>query len=781
MSEGSPGGGLILDVDPAPETPSGRDRSGWRWGLAAIVTVLVIALLALVYERRWYFYGDTQIGAFGAWFELGKVIRGGHWPLLDLASWRAGNFAAEGQWGLWSPLTIGIGVLASLVPNAVVFSTVVKLVLLVTGAVGAFTLVRSYEAPAPLAYVAAVTVPFGGTELFHESPSWVTGQMCWALLPWVWFGLRRTMAGRNPWIALVVGYLIVTIGYVYGTIYLVLVILGCLLDCAVARNLKGALRVLLVGVVAGLVAVTVYLPGILTAPVTTRAGTQLLWTGPMDADWQGLVSGILPTGLSTVSPRFPLEYLAWFLPLLVWLRFTSLRAELRRLAGLLLVLVLLLAWVLGPEQFGPIRWPIRVVSVFTLVLVIGVATLLGRSRTVPTSFRRLAVTVGLVVVATVVTIVGVPHAWAWQLGSLVFVVVGLVVVARLRGRPGDDAPTADALTADDHGLATGRQLVLVCAFIGVWTLAATTLVQVAYPHPPSAQRNMPSSTADYTAPLAPAEGDAMLVGNTQIELIANPDTTRDFLIGNSWYLAEHPIQNTYSTIGFAAYGRRYCFVYHGGTCHRALATLFSRERETGVRRVDLLSVSTLLFVRANFAVPLDPPAGWHVAKKTDYAAMWVRDDPLPTAGGVVWSSSGTSVSRATSSTRVASFRVDDVPAGGGTVTFSRLAWPGYSVTNGSLAANVDGYLLTVDVPPGSAGKTVTVRFLPPGWWVEVTTWSLAVLLGGGWLVVATVRGRRRRHCRGVCVCGPTSTTRTTASPSSSEASRSTSALMPQSW
>ncbi|HEY8790943.1 MAG TPA: hypothetical protein VIM10_17690 [Actinopolymorphaceae bacterium] len=743
MSEETRGAGPVTDASPASATATAsavdRPRRGWTWALAAVATVLVIAVLALVYDPRWYFYGDTQIGAFGAWFDLGKVVRSGHLPLLDLTSWRAGNFAAEGQWGLWSPLTIGIGVLASLAPNAVVFSTVVKLVLLVTGALGTFTLVRSYETPAPLAYVAAVTVPFGGTALFLESPSWVTGQMCWALLPWAWWGLRRTMAGRSPWIALVAGYLIVTIGYVYGTIYLILVISGCLLDCALARNRTGALRVVLVGVVAGLLAVTVYLPGILTAAVTTRAGTQLRWTGTLDADWQGLVAGILPTGLSTASAGFPYEYLAWFLPLLAWLRFTSLRAELRRLAGLLLVLALLLLWVLGPEQIGPIRWPVRVVSVFTLVLVIAVTTLLGRARAVPASSRRLAATIGLVVVATVVTIIGVPAAWGWQLGSLVFVSVGLVVVAKLRGRTRDDQP------ADDRGLASGRRLVLVCAFIGVWTLAATTLAQVAHPHPPSTQRNMPSRIADYKVPLAAAKGDAMLLGNPQIELIAYPDASRDFLIGNSWYLGGHHMQSTYSTIGFRAYNRRYCFVYHGGTCYTALATLFDEEGATGLKRVDLLSVSTLLFVRADFSIPLDPPAGWRVAKQTDYAEMWVRDKPVPAAGGVVWSSSGTSVSRVTSSTRVVSFKVGSVPAGGGTVTFSRLAWPGYSVTNGSLADSVDGYLLTVDVPPGSEGKTVTVRFLPPGWWLEVATWSIAVLLGGGWIVLAAVRSRRRRR------------------------------------
>lgn len=745
MSEESVDSGTITRAGSA-DVPTPHPSRAWRWGLAAVATVLAVALLALVFDPRWYFYGDTQIGAFGAWFKLGEDIRAGHWPLLDLTTWRAGNFAAEGQWGLWSPLTIGIGVLASLVPNALVFTTAVKLVLLVTGAVGTFTLVRSYQTPAPWAYVAAVTVPFGGTTLYLESPSWVTGQMCWALLPWVWWGLRRTMAGQNPWIALVAGYLIVTIGYVYGTLYLIFVILGCLLDCALARNRAGALRVLFVGVAAGLVTATVYLPGILTAPVTSRAGTQVRWNGTFNADWQGLVSGVLPTGLSESTGRFPYEYLAWFLPLLVWLRFRSLRAELRRLAGLLLVLVLLLAWVLGPDQMGPIRWPVRVVSVFALVLVIGVTTLLGRAATVPVSRVRLAVTVGLVALATVVTIVGVPKEWAWQLGSFALGTVGLLVVMRLRGRRGDDA-TAGGTTTDRRGLATGRPLVRVCAFIGVWTVAATMLMQVANPHPHSAQRNMPSLTADYPPVLAGAKGDAMLLGDPQNELIAFPDAANDFLIGNSWYVGDHPIQSTYTTIGFAKYNRRYCFVYHGGTCHRALTALFKKDPRTGVRRVDLLSVSTLLFVRADFSTPLDPPAGWHVAKKTEYAEMWVRNKPVRTAGGVVWSSSGTGVSRVRSSSREASFRVDSVPADGGEVTFSRLAWPGYSATNASLTDSVDGYLLTVAVPPGSAGKTVTVDFAPAGWRVELTAWWIAVLGSGGWIVVVAVRTRRQRRRR----------------------------------
>lgn len=146
--------------------------------------------------------------------------------------------------------------------------------------------------------------------------------------------------------------------------------------------------------------------------------------------------------------------------------------------------------------------------------------------------------------------------------------------------------------------------------------------------------------------------------------------------------------------------------------------MLSTEPTTGKPRADLLSVSTLLLWRPTIGKAADevPPAGWRVANRTAKTVMWVRDQPLPTEGGVVATSSGTAVEQTGSSPRQVSFRVGSVPAGGGTVTFSRLAWPGYAVKGGgALADPVDGYLLTAKVPAGSQGQTVTVRFTPPGW------------------------------------------------------------------
>ena len=110
----------------------------------------------------------------------------------------------------------------------------------------------------------------------------------------------------------------------------------------------------------------------------------------------------------------------------------------------------------------------------------------------------------------------------------------------------------------------------------------------------------------------------------------------------------------------------------------------------------------------------------------------------------MWTSPGTSVSDVDAATNGTSFRVDTVPAGGGTVVLSLLDWPGYATDVGSLAHPVDGYLVTVHLPASAQGETVHVDFHPPGWTVELAAWALALAGGAGWSLFYVVRRRRRR-------------------------------------
>jgi hypothetical protein len=715
----------MADVRRGPEPGSGRTEAGWTVAAGLLVTVALSALL--LQDHRYFWYGDTPAAYFGWWYHLGDMVRHGQWSTIDPHAWKAGNFAAEGQWGLWSPLTIAIGLAATVVPDALVLTTVVKIGLAVVAALGVFRLIRSYDAPPAVAFVAAVAVPMGGMTQYLDLPSWVAGEMIWALLPWVWWALRRTMLlGANPLPVLLLGYLEVSVGYVFGTIMLVVVLVACLLDCLLARDRAAFLRVLASGALLGLVSVTVYLPGVLTSSVTARSSGFFDFGGKFTTEPLALVTSLLPTAALSEGTQHvePYLYVVWLLPIVLWLDWGRARAGWRPLAGLLLVLGVTLAVVDGPSQVGPLRWPVRMEPFLVEAVLVALAVCWSRFGLSRPSRRRLWWSLGWVGASGVLSLVRAPSHWDAHLVGALLVAGGLTAVWWL--------------VRQGHGRGAAA-----CA--AAVTLVALGVQHAFYPTPPSPQRNAPASIASYREPLTAAVGDVLVIGEADPVLQSEPTFEGDLLLGSAWYLNPHRVQSTYTAINFDAYKQRYCTYYQGDSCRDLLRTLFTREPTTGERRVDLLGVSTLVLVRPSFRASTlhHPPQGWRVAADTPNTVLWVRRSPLPGAGAVAWTSPATSVAQVHATDGGTSFRVTGVPAAGGTVVLSLLDWPGYATDVGSLADPVDGYLVTVDLPPGSSGQVVHVEFHPPGWHLELGAWVLALLAGAGWSLVSATRRRPR--------------------------------------
>lgn len=702
-------------------------RRAWRrppaWPFALASTLVLIGVTPLFWVSRYYFRGDTQIAYLGWWYHLGDEVRAGRIPLMEPLAWEAGNYVAEGQWGLFSPLTVLIGLLATVVPDVVVFVTVLKIALVVVGGLGTALMVRSYGAGQPFAMLAGLVVGLSGQSVFLDWPSWVNGQIGVALLPWAWWFTRRAMAGRNPAGALVLCYLVVSVGYVYCALYLAVILLGCLVDAAVSRSRRAVLTVLGLGVFSGLVILMVYLPGVLTSPVTVRDSWAVTGPGRLTMDLHDLFASMVPT--------LTASYLVWLLPVALWLDLGRLRRSSRDLAGALVAAVVFLLWVLGPAEIGPLRWPIRVVPALMVPLVVLLAVVAARCLLPRISRARLVLSVAWVGAAAYVVVVREPA----QLDKAL-VGVGLVVVAL--------GLTAWSIT--HRGARTTAGVVMASTFV---------LFLVPYsanPQPPAVDRHMPAEAAAYRDRITSAWGDVMVLGNADYyeksEIVRNPAIADDLLIAASWYLHPKDVQNGYTTISHRAFRERFCRVFNGGTCTRALTALMSTEPTSGKPWVDLLSVSTLVLYRPFFPDTdlTDPPAGWSVSETTPYTVVWRRDTRLPTAGGVVAASEGLRVEQTTGAAREVALRVDSVGAEGGTVTLSRLAWPGYTVSGGELADPLDDILVRVTVPAGSAGSTITVRWEPPGWKVEVAAWSTAVVGGVLWVLLAwLVRLRHRRR------------------------------------
>jgi hypothetical protein len=394
----------------------------------------------------------------------------------------------------------------------------------------------------------------------------------------------------------------------------------------------------------------------------------------------------------------------------------------------------------------------------TLAVLLIAALALSRARTTRVTRRRVLLATGFVVASSALTDSQTPAYWKVivlaMVASLVGVLAGAALIRGRRGgasriavsepgRRGAAAVRAEGPAAVAGPRATGSLAVLAIA----GTLLFLVPQHLAHPSSPMRNYDVPADVADYQKQLAGAEGDVLVIGT-----IADDAKERrqwaDTLVANLWYVNPAQVQNAYSSVYFPAYQDTLCMAYNGYTCYQLFSRLFSVERETGERYVDLLSVSSIQLVKASFPSAAGwsrVPAGWHVASDTALTRLLVRDEPLPTAGGVVWTAPGTRVTEVDRDDSGVRFRVDEIPADGGAVALSRIPWPGYAASEGEVEERpVAGFLTRVDLDGVQPGDVVDVTFRSPGWQVQALA-GLLVLVSVGVIEAHGVVHRRRRR------------------------------------
>jgi hypothetical protein len=716
-------------------------KRGWIWACATPIVAVLAALIPVIFNRRFYFYDDTQIGAYPIWFEIGEKLRAGEWPVFSATGWQAGNYAAEGQWGIFSPVTLLIGLATPLVGNAIIFSTLIKIGLLAVASVGIYLVSRSFGAHPPLAFVAGVASTLAGFTVYLDAPSWVTGLMVWAFLPFVWWSLRRmAYHGKSPLPVLVSGYLLVTVGYVHGTIMMVLLFVAFIAELAFRKDWKALLPTFFSGALLGLVALAVYLPGVLTLESTARK-TVISNTNFLTVDLTGLAGSALPSNLPQVASWWwgpfapvPLTYIAWFLPLFALVNFHRLRRLSPAMASVPVFLVLSLLLTLAPSDMGPLRTPVRLMPYVCLAVIVLLCVALSTARFQPISRNRWLAAAGVFVASAYLGWTGKPELWTVSARMVLIMAAGFAVIAVLLWK-----------VRRSHAATGGIAAVMV----------ATSLVLAFpqhhyFPAPPVQDFKMPGDITRYSSQLQGAKGQAIVVGApSALDGAAWGET----LAGNMWYLNPVPVHNLYSPIQNEAYSKDLCIISRGETCKELVTKLFEIDPATGKPLADLLRIDTVQVVREAADVQgaeLDKvalPAGWSPTSRTANTVMWTRDVPLGEVGAPVHTSEGTDIALVDNSDSSVSFKVNTVPSDGGTVTLGRIAWPGYEADGAAIADPLRGYLLTVDVAPDMAGKTVTVAFRPPGWTFELAALATAILLGAAWSIFFAVRRQLARRSR----------------------------------
>lgn len=700
-----------------------------------VAAVLLGAALPLLVNRGYYFVDDTQAGAFGQWYEIGTRILEGNWSLINPLVWQSGNYLAEGAWGIFSPVLWLVGLWSHWAGNALVFSTVVKVICLVAGSLGTYLLARTFQVTRAWSAAVAAAVPFAGVTFYLDATTWVNGLLAWSMWALA-FGLTRRAVfwAKSPTLAILACIGTVGIGYVHATIFLAIALLATIIEAFVARHRASIIRAFLIAFGAGFFAIVVHLPGLLTASTSGRR-QDIVNTGLLTVDLSGLVASATAVGIPQVGmygayfPSAPLVYTSWMLPLFAFIAWRRLMPLLATRLSVVMLLGVALLGVLLPSDVGPLRIPVRMMPYFTVALLLILAIGMSLARVETISRRRFLAAAGYTVFAGVLTVYQGPQHAKVIMAAVIGVVAVLWIIYRIgspTGLPAVPARWRDRGRKAQGWIVPGLAIAVTVGFIYPQ--------HVVHPAAPLLDYQVPHLVEDYRALLTEAEGDVLVVGgplNSQINSADWPETT----VANLWYIPDAPVQNAYTSVFYPGYGDALCMQYQGVTCADLLPKLFNSNTDTGQDLADDLGVSSVLIVKSTVEEELwsVTPEGWHVAADTELTRLIVRDEPVAGAGSVVWHSEGTQVTVLNEDDMGVSFRVDEVGPDGGEVALSRIAWPGYVVDGGTLSTElVNDFMMGIDIPADSAGEVVTVAFRAPGWPMQVASGILLVILLLGW-------------------------------------------------
>lgn len=724
---------------PAPARSSRRELP--IAPLAMIATVALGISAPLLRAPTFYYWDDTAGASVGAWRHIADALFAGRLPLLNLESWRGGNYAAEAAFGLYNPLLLALYAITRPIDDLAMAAFAIKSFFFLTMALGTYLLSRAYGVRPWQAAVAGAVIPLSGFTLWMDGAAWVTGLTVTALTPWVWFTGKRAALGRGSllWM-LLAGYLCSSAGNPYGLLSTALVIGALILETALRHSVRRIWGLVVGGVAVALLSCATYLPFVLSSSVSYRAGATTYndeFLSPGVSDLLGLSSpSFLPYINAFGHPAFsfPALYLSWLvIPLLPWLRWSELRRRGRSLSAIYALGVVNLLLVLGPSQIGFFRWPARLLPYLWLSVVVLLAVLLNaglhRSRlTLRWSLSAVGIFAGFWIAWS-----DVPPQWDRHLFSVPM--TGLFFYLTMRA--GRVSERGFALTAMISSL-----LVLVVQLS--WMPVNSDVLDY---HFPRSQALIQQRFAHYGPGLTVQIADLKRVD----EGLEPNGIYRNVLFGSMYTVAGIESLTAYSGVGFNALDGAQCMAYQGATCPEAWDELWRKSPGSTMVLADLLRAETVVVQRNMVGTRADrAPAGWELGESNRFVNVWHRVNPLPWPEGRLSASSGglrvTADLRTGAVGEATTFHRDaDGPAA---LTFARLAWPGYTARIGSRQVAVHAGragLLTVEVPRDVQQGTLTLDWSPPGSSISMASAGVGLLLAA--LLAGTEFRRRRSPCR----------------------------------
>ena len=366
-------------------------------GLASALPVVVLILIVVLrLNPRFFFHDDRQSYFAGTYHYLGKSLLNGNIPFTIPWQGVAGNFVLDPQNGALNPIYWVQSLAFAQLDNLVLASTLVSTAFLLILTWGTAAWIWRLTHHAAWAAVAGSAGGLGGFALWWLATSWHPGIVSLAFLPWVGYSLAQRTPGIRATVALGVAvYCAVSTGWPFTVLAVAVLSTASLLELGLLRQWR-TLAWQMVTISAG---------ALLAAPAWIITAAALDWT----ARGQGIVNTFflipnladvlntaIPTATSSmnsfVSPIIgsPITYAGGFgiatLALLDWRRVDYKRTGFITITAAYATCLLLTQM----PEVGPFRWAFRMIPAVALLTTVACAYLLANFGMVLTRARLVA-------------------------------------------------------------------------------------------------------------------------------------------------------------------------------------------------------------------------------------------------------------------------------------------------------------------------------------------------------------------------------------------------------
>src|SRR5712692_7625162 len=224
--------------------------------LGAGAIVIGFGFLLLRHDPLLFWNDDYELSILPVFADVARSWSEGHLPLLSPFSWVCGNLAGEFQYGTFSIFVNAAVVLIWKFP--LTFSqqaAALSITHLFVLAAGAFLLARDRKLSFQLSIFVALIAALNGWIICWGATDWFGALGAFAWLPWAWWGLERALdTQRTRWRFLwpvPFVYLVVTGGFPYTVLMLVLLIVWLCLRSLIQTRKPLSILPLLFGAALG--------------------------------------------------------------------------------------------------------------------------------------------------------------------------------------------------------------------------------------------------------------------------------------------------------------------------------------------------------------------------------------------------------------------------------------------------------------------------------------------------------------------------------------------------